>query len=338
VNLKIKKGHRMQIVDAQRTVNKKIRMAFLCSSVVIFAVFFVAKMGNSGNMKSQILSKDYLQELEKFRNESEERLKKDDGWLTVVGLFWLKPGINSLGSDNKNTIILPSQSPRQLAQIFYEQSKDGQTEQLPKIEFLSTTGVTLDDKPVALKTKYPLKDDKNENPTSIKVDHVHFFLINRKNGVGVRVKDQDAEARYHFKGKVWFAPNSNFVIKAKWEAHKQPKKIIVPDILGNMNEEVSPGTAHFKIEGKDYALQPTLEDNMLFFVFRDKTSGKDTYGAARFLLADLPKGNTVTLDFNKSVNPPCAFTKYATCPMPPKENILDLEIPAGEKKPLVDMH
>jgi uncharacterized protein (DUF1684 family) len=179
-----------------------------------------------------------------------------------------------------------------------------------------------------------LRDDTAApGPSEIKTGSVTLFLIKRPNGFGVRVKDTNSEARRKFRGRRWFPGEAKYVIKARWTALKEPKKLEVPDIIGNTVEENSPGFASFEIEGQTVSLYPTLEDGKLFFVFKDKTSGKETYGAARFLYADPAQNGEVILDFNRAVNPPCAFTAYATCPLPPPENRLTVAIKAGERTP-----
>jgi uncharacterized protein (DUF1684 family) len=143
----------------------------------------------------------------------------------------------------------------------------------------------------------------------------------------------ESEARKKFTGRRWFDSDPSFVIEAKWTELKEPKKLKVPDILGNINEEVSPGFATFTRDGKTVTLYPTKDEDTLFFVFRDQSSGKESYGAGRFLYASAPKNGVVTLDFNKAVNPPCAFTSYATCPIAPSENRAGIAIRAGERPP-----
>ncbi len=266
---------------------------------------------------------NYALELQSFREKAEARMRSPDSWLTVVGLFWLKNGSNSVGSAIENAVVLPKSVAANLGVVEFSQAK-------ATIKFSNSDGVMIDGKPAEINKVYDLIDDRNSKPTQTRIGSVQFFLIHRKNGMGVRVKDEQAQARLNFKGRTWYSPNSKFVIEADWVAFDEPKTIQVPDILGNLNDEKSPGYARFKIEGVEQELQPILEDNKLFFIFRDRTSGKKTYGAARFLYADLPKNNKVILDFNKATNPPCAVTPYATCPMPPPSNVLKVAVTAGE--------
>jgi uncharacterized protein (DUF1684 family) len=147
----------------------------------------------------------------------------------------------------------------------------------------------------------------------------------------VRLRDPNSETRRDFTGCKWFAADASWRVSAKWVAWPQPKKIAITNILGMTDQEDSPGYAEFTVKGKTQRLEPVAEDGGLFFIFKDATSGKTTYGAGRFLDADMPKSGEVELDFNKAYNPPCAFTAFATCPLPPKQNVLASAIEAGEK-------
>ena len=317
----------------------KIAALIFLSTVALIGLKTVDKTidNKKSAMKNETDPKiDYQKEVEEFRTKAEERLKSPDNWLSVVGLDWLKDGVNTVGSASDNQIKLPQSAPKKLGTIRFSE-KTGAT-----IRFLVTENVTLDGNPVASDKDYPLADDTQASVSKVSVGTITFFAIKRKNGMGVRIKDTEADTRKNFAGRKWYPVDSKFKISARWVPHTQPKKISIPDVIGNLNEEVSPGYAEFNLDGQVIQLHPTQEGENLFFVFRDLTSGKDSYGASRFLYAQLESKNAnqpgfVTLDFNKSYNPPCAFTKFATCPLPPKENILKVAIRAGELKPLVDL-
>jgi uncharacterized protein (DUF1684 family) len=265
-------------------------------------------------------------DLEAWRADKEARLKAEDGWLTVVGLDWLKQGKNTVGAAFGSDVRLPSGGPKKLATIELQGGK-------ASIQFLEAKKVFLNGQPVELNKSYTLETDESETATQVNYDQVKFYLIKRKNGVGVRIKDNQAKARKNFSGLKWFKPDPKMLIRANWVAYDQPKKLMVPDVLGNVNEEQALGYAEFQLKGKTYRLHPSGGPDRLFFVFKDKTNGKETYKASRFLYAEGPRGGKVVLDFNKAYNPPCAFTDYATCPRAPKENVLKVAIRAGEKKP-----
>jgi uncharacterized protein (DUF1684 family) len=312
----------------------KFRIASLFVAVLIS---FVGLNLLEKRKERVLMNNQYTIELEAFHKKAEERLRSSDGWLAVVGLSWLNVGTNTVGSAKSSQVTLPITAPKELATIKMAKDRSAKIRFHP--EALQTSEwATVNDKPAEAGKWYDLMSDKTDEPTMIRYSSVSFFLIDRKNGLGVRVRDSAAETRQSFKGRAWYPAREQFNITAKWVAHKEPKKIQIPDILGNLNDELSPGFAQFQIEGQTVELHPTQEGDNLFFVFRDATSGKDTYGAARFLYASLAKEGRVHLDFNRAVNPPCAFTNFATCPIPPPENILKVEIAAGEKKPLSAAH
>lgn len=274
---------------------------------------------------------DYKSDLETWRTEQEKRLRSETSWLSVVGLAWLKDGKSTIGSGPDNQVKLPSSAPANLGTL---ELKDGQV----ALRLATDEGVTVNGSKADAKRSYSLTADVDGKPTEVKTGTVTFFLIKRKNGQGIRIKDSAAVARESFKGRKWFDVDPNLRIEATWKPFESIQKIIVPDILGNENLEESPGVVEFNIKGKVYQLTPTLDEGELFFVFKDATCGKQSYGAARFLYAEAAKDGKVILDFNRTTNPPCAFTDFATCPLPPKSNILTVAIRAGEKAPLEKHH
>ena len=169
--------------------------------------------------------------------------------------------------------------------------------------------------------------------TAITLGDLTLTVIERAGRYGIRVKDKQSKRRKEFRGMRWFPVRESYRIEAKFVA--QPKQVSVPNIIGSHFEMSSPGWVTFQLDGRQMRLQPVIEEGEkeLFFIFRDQTAGKETYYGGRFLYADLPRNGKVELDFNKAENPPCAFTPYATCPLPPPGNILPVRIEAGEQKP-----
>ena len=246
--------------------------------------------------------------VEQYRAQREATLKQDDGWLTVVGLFRLKEGDNRVGAGEPNEIALPASAPAHLGKITFSSGKavyyaNGQ----PGVELKPNTGI-------------------------IRTGKVSFFVIKRGVEYFIRVKDNDSQIRRDFTGLKWFPIDPSWNINAKWTPYQSPKTILFDSQNGVKQPMVSPGYATFTRDGKEYTLEPVIEGHELFFIFRDATSNKTTYGAARFLYAEFARNGVVTLDFNKTINPPCAFTPFATCPLPPPQNRLPLAITAGEKK------
>jgi uncharacterized protein len=179
-----------------------------------------------------------------------------------------------------------------------------------------------------------LKSDHEGSPDVITMGRLTMHIIQRGQRFGVRLKDQDSTARRDFAGLEWFPVDESYRVTARFVPYAPPRPLAVPNILGEIEEMRSPGYAVFTLEGKEVRLEPVLESagaQELFFIFRDLTAGKETYPAGRFLYSSLPRDGTVLLDFNKAYNPPCAFTRFATCPLPPKSNKMDVRVAAGEK-------
>ena len=264
----------------------------------------------------------YVASIERWRQERVARLKADDGWLTVAGLFWLHEGDNSVGSASGDAIQLP-RGPAHAGRFEFRGGK---------VTFHADpgSGAKVNGKAVS---NAPLRADNDTGgPDQVTLGDLTMFPIRRGDRVGIRLKDKQSEYRREFTELHWYPVREEYHVTARWVAYDKPHMLTIPNILGQTEQEPSPGYAEFKLHGHEYRLEPVLEDDQLFFIFRDETSGKETYGAGRFLYADVPKGRTVVLDFNKAYNPPCAFTPYATCPLPPKQNRLAVRIEAGELK------
>ena len=268
---------------------------------------------------------DYTKEIEKWRQERETNLKKETGWLTVAGLSWLKEGTNTVGAGEKFDVRLTEN---------FKQGKFGEIEfKDGKAVLKVANGVEAqaDGKPIAAPVN--LVSDEKGKPTEIRTGTQTFYLIRREDRFGIRLKDSNSEARRNFKGLHWFPVDESYKVAARFEAFPEPKEVSIPNVLGGNFKMKSPGTLKFSLHGKEYALEPVDEgEGSLFIIFRDKSSEGETYKSGRFLYADKPVNGAVILDFNKAENPPCAFTAFATCPLPPPQNILDLEIKAGEKR------
>ena len=267
---------------------------------------------------------DHTSEIQAWRTGRVERLKAPGGWLSLVGLHWLKDGDQTVGSGKDNDVVL-NVGPAKLGKVSLKDDK---------------TSIALDPKAGAKidgadKANAPLADDRQEKPTTVSFGTASFYVIDRGGKKALRVKDTEADTRKHFLGIDYYDIDAKWRIEAKWEAFDPPKTLEVPTVLGTVEKYPVPGKAVFEIGGKKYELTPVIEvpgDKELFIIFADRTSGKETYGAGRFLYAPMPKDGKIVIDFNKAYNPPCAFTPYATCPLAPPENRLDLKVESGEKK------
>ncbi len=260
-----------------------------------------------------------------WRQQRLARLTAPDGWLTLVGLHWLRPGENSAGSAPSSRVTLPGAPPEVGTFIL---SPDG------SVVFEAAPGadVTLGGEPV---TRRELRTDADGGPDILHVGRLLFYVIKRGDRLAVRVKDPRSPRRTHFLGLDYYPIDPSYRVTATFEPFAHPKKVTVPTVVGVSETMEAPGMVHFTLHGRKLSLEPLIEspgDTSFFFIFRDATSGKETYGAGRFLSAEAPKNGTLVLDFNRAYNPPCAFTPYATCPLPPPENVLPVAIRAGEKK------
>jgi uncharacterized protein len=263
----------------------------------------------------------YKAEIDKWRQTREENLKKDDGWLTVAGLFWLKEGENSAGTDESNQIVLPRGSaPGRIGSFFLQGGK---------VRFAAAQGVPVTSSGKAVESM-DLRSDAPGPADIISVKGLSMFVIKRGARFGIRMRDVNSSFRREFTGLHWFPVSETWRIQARFVPYRPAKMIPVLDIIGNTERQPCPGYAAFQIDGHEYRLEPVAEGDRLFFIFRDLTAGRETYPSGRFLYSDTPRDGRVILDFNKSYNPPCAFTPYATCPLPPPQNRLAVRIPAGE--------
>jgi uncharacterized protein (DUF1684 family) len=265
----------------------------------------------------------YAQLIEKWRSEQEANLKKETGWLTVAGLFWLKEGTNTVGAGDAFYVRLTDN---------FKQGKFGEIDfrnGVATLKVESGAEAQVDGKSVS--TIQLLSDEKGK-PTEIRTGSQTLTLIKREERFGIRLRDSNSEARRNFKGRHWFPIDESSKVTARLEAWPEPKEIMIPNVLGGNFKMKSPGLLKFTMKGKEYSLEPVTEDDSLFIIFGDGSNREETYKAGRFLYADLPVNGQVVLDFNKAYNPPCAFTPFATCPLPPPQNKLEVEIKAGEKR------
>jgi len=253
--------------------------------------------------------------IQQWQKTRAERLAREDSWLTLIGLHWLKDG------ENVVTLTKAGAPPVNL-------SRNGaQTTLHPD------PSMTIAGKPIA--GDVPLLADADENgPTIVQMGSVRFNVIKRGDRYGLRVKDAEAETRTHFKGLEYYPIDPKWHVEARFEAYHPPKKIPITDVTGMTSDSISPGAIVFDVDGEEYRIDPILEEGSTdyFIIFRDATSKDTTYPAGRYLYAAPPKDGKMIVDFNKAYNPPCAFTPFATCPLPPLQNRLPFRIEAGEKK------
>ncbi|MBV8865623.1 MAG: DUF1684 domain-containing protein [Acidobacteriaceae bacterium] len=253
-------------------------------------------------------SDSYSVSIRKWQADRDAGLRAPDSWLTLVGLFWLKPGKNTIGTAGDNDFVLPKGSAPGHAGIFRLEGG--------KLVYIGANG-----------SPRSMSFDE-EKPTPVHVGTVSLYAIKREDRFAIRAKDSASPVLKNFQGMKYFPINPQFHFQAKFVP--EAKKIPILNILGRTDMEDSPGIVEFTYARHTYHLRPIFEGKTLFFLFKDMTNKTQTYQAGRMLNTPLPVNGKVDLDFNRSYNPPCTFTPYATCPLPPKENILPFPVEAGE--------
>jgi uncharacterized protein len=258
-----------------------------------------------------------LAALARWRADHEAALRADDGWLTVVGLAWLNDGANRAGSAVDSDIRLPAGTPNTLG-IFRLAAGTVTFEPAPGVE-AATNG--------RRGAGGVVRPDLDRVTTG----SVTLLVVKRGDRVGVRIKDSSSAARREFAGEAWYPGSDAWRITARFEPYDTPRPIPILNVLGQVGPQPSPGALIFTVGSREFRLDPISQGRQLFIIFKDLTSADATYPAGRFLYAPMPSDRHVVLDFNKAENPPCAFTEFATCPLPPKQNQLPIRIEAGEK-------
>jgi len=267
----------------------------------------------------------YQQEIDQWHTGRLDKVKAPNGWLNLVGLYWLEPGINTFGSDAGNNIVFPAGKIAGQAGYFL-------------VEGNTVTLVANDDVAIRLNDR-PVKKEIIYHPDSARApmlqsSSLRWNIIKRETKLGIRLRDDDADLLRAFKGVDRFAVDPAYRVEAVLEPADPSHQVSITNVLGQTYQRPSPGVLVFTLDGREQRLTPIIEGegDELFIIFADATSSKETYGGGRFLYAKSPGADRkVILDFNKAYNPPCVFTPYATCPLPPEENVLPVAIHAGEK-------
>src|SRR5712671_8031686 len=301
--------------------------------LTLFAIVILALATFSAGSDSPATPDSWQRDLLAWREKQAANLQTPEGWLSLIGLEWLKEGDNSVGSAADNKIQI-AKAPSHLVVVRLE--KGGVLRLLPPAGGFPKE-LLVDAHPAQ---EQVLLSDDSPNRSKVSLGELSIIVIHRDERYGLRIKDSQAPTRVGFHGLRWYAPNPAYRVHAKWIPYNPPKMIDIPTILGTVSKLPAPGVAEFTIDGKAYRLEPVLEEpdsKELFFILRDATSKKETYGAGRFLYTDLPdhgltQPGEIWLDFNQLENPPCAFTPYATCPLPPIQSRLTVAIPAGEQR------
>jgi uncharacterized protein len=264
---------------------------------------------------------DYENGILKWRQEMDKNLRRENGWLALAGLFWLRKGINTIGSDPESDILLPRRAPSRLGTFAFDEDDVTLNVEasLPvEVNGVETTSVRLD-------------ADQEDVPSFITFNGMRMVVVRRSKGVGIRVWDNTREERRVFPSREWYPVKEEFRVPATYTRYETPKIVKMPDILGAILDEPMQGFVTFELGGRKHELiVEELPDRRLFIQFMDPTNNQRTYPSGRYHYTDAQENGRVFVDFNKAYSPPCAFTKFATCTFPPQENHLEVAIEAGE--------
>ncbi|MFQ5629225.1 MAG: DUF1684 domain-containing protein [bacterium] len=267
----------------------------------------------------------YVTEIKKWQEKRVSDLKAEDGWLNLVGLFEVQEGENTFGADASNGIVFPAGKAPGKIGFFLLNEGVVSVNIAPGIQVMADSNIVQ---------KMRLMTDKDDKPTTLKLGSLRWYVIQRGENFYVRLRDLESELLKDFKGIASYPIASSWRIPAILQKYDSLKTVPIPNVLGEMIDWHSPGALFFEINGETYKLDALgkLSDERLFVIFTDETSRDETYPAGRFMYVETPgKDGKTFIDFNKAYNPPCAFTPYATCPLPPEQNHLPLRVTAGEK-------
>lgn len=267
---------------------------------------------------------DYVQTVERWRSEMDAKLRRENDWLALAGLFWLKKGVNTLGSSPDCDIHLPRQAPPLLGALVFNGTD---------VTLQVDIGQRVQINGFPLHSAAPLRADDDENPSYITFRDLRLVVIRRSGGVAVRLWDNSRPQRSQSPQRVWFAVDPRYRLEALYTAFPVPVKVSLPNVFGQNDEGFVQGYVSFRLEGKTQTLDATeVENGRIYLRFKDLTSGSQTYPSGRYLYTEpVGQDGRVVVDFNMAYNPPCAFTDYATCSFAPSSNHLKVAIAAGER-------
>ncbi len=269
--------------------------------------------------------RDWRRSIEAWRKQRAESIAGEQGWITLAGLSWLRPGENRLGADPSLELVLPKdRAPARAGSLFLQ---DGElvVEPAPGVD------LRVDGKPIE---RQAIADDRDGKPTMMTLGSLTLFVIKRQDRYALRTKDREHPARRRFAGLSYYPLDPTLRVHAHLEPAPAGRTLPVVNVLGQVEQMPTPGILRFALGGVPYALAAVIEpgERELFILFKDRTAGQGTYPSGRFLYAAPPAADgSVELDFNRAFTPPCGYTRFATCPIPPRQNDLARDIKAGER-------
>jgi uncharacterized protein (DUF1684 family) len=264
----------------------------------------------------------YQEDVAAWRQTLDGSLRRENGWLALAGLFWLREGDNAFGSDPANPVVLPGEAAAQLG--VFRLTADA-------ITLYTTLGADVRINGDVVREAVLLPDSSG-TPTRVTIGQVSMIVIQREAMYAIRMWDNGRSQRHTFPGRQWYSLQPNYCLTTTFTPSNAPQAMTMNRSLGADFELPTVGSVTFTLNGEEYSLLAFMEaDGKLFLPFKDKTSGQETFGAGRYFKTDIPQNNTITLDFNRAYHPPCFFTPYATCTLPPRQNWLPIAIEVGER-------
>jgi uncharacterized protein (DUF1684 family) len=294
----------------------------------LFVLFLLASLvtATMADDLMQMSDEEFRDAVLEWREGRLQRLTSPTGYLALAGILWLENGEYTVGSGEDDDLVLRQDvAPAHAATIHYH---DG----IATVKASPGVELRIGDEIIESKA---LTSDIDGDPDLVQLGEVTFYLIQRADHFGIRLRDPKSPIRTNFHGIDSWPIQKEYAVEARFEPYDPPHKLPIVNEIGFIDSMWTTGSLHFTVNGEECsmdALVYTLEDDFLFLIFRDATSGEETYGAGRFLYTDAPKNGRVVIDFNRAYNPPCAFSPYTTCPIPPLQNELDVAIRAGEKR------
>ena len=296
----------------------------------VFAALLVSVLGIGAALASTPDQDAYVDSVKQWRDRAEQGLKRDNGWLTLAGRFQMKPGVNTFGTGADNDIVFPPElkgtGPARLGTLLVEKETGRVT-----LKLADGVSMASDGKPFSGERAMGVSTEKRD---WITMGRIAMHIIQREGRFILRLADNESLVRKNFPGRLWYDINTKYNVDATFTAYPPGRKIAIVNVIDEVSDEPCPGYVEFKLNGVKHKLDVVGDDaDGMFFVIRDGTSGKTTYRPSRFLyVKNKPKpGVSFKLDFNQAYNPPCAFSEFTTCPLPPEQNIMKTPIEAGEK-------
>jgi uncharacterized protein (DUF1684 family) len=294
-----------------------------------FSYFALLILAFACNSKTPVIEdrSGYIESVRRWQQDRLEALKGKDGWLNLAGIYWLKEGVQTFGSDSSNDIVFPEKAPAFIGSLTL-------TDEKILLEVNDGEELYFENEAVR---ELSLDHDSSENPSYITHGDFAWYIMKRHHSLAIRLRDYKNPAIEALDHIPSYPVDPEYVVEATLKPFDEVKILSVPTPFQDYTQDYEcPGELHFRLRGKRMTLLPFTSGDEYFIILSDETSGLETYGGGRFMYVSPDTSGRILLDFNKAYNPPCAITVFAACPMPPPENHLDIRIEAGEKVP--DLH